>query len=99
MSRKKHNAYMEEQIVRLNSVGLSLSTISNILNCHPSTITNRMKAMGVAPMDSRRAFMEDILMSLPEEEQAWLVQLMADNNTNVKDYITLLLRNQYATSK
>lgn len=90
---------MEEQIVRLNSVGLSLSTISNILNCHPSTITNRMKAMGVAPMDSRRAFMEDILMSLPEEEQAWLVQLMADNNTNVKDYITLLLRNQYATSK
>lgn len=99
MSRKKHNAYMEEQIVRLNSVGLSLSTISNILNCHPSTITNRMKAMGVAPMDSRRAFMEDILMTLPEEEQAWLVQLMADNNTNVKDYITLLLRNQYATSK
>ena len=99
MSRKKHNAYMEEQIVRLNSVGLSLSTISNILNCHPSTITNRMKAMGVAPMDSRRAFMEDILLSLPEEEQAWLVQLMADNNTNVKDYITLLLRNQYATSK
>lgn len=98
MSRKKHNAYMEEQIVRLNSVGLSLSTISNILNCHPSTITNRMKAMGVAPMDSRRAFMEDILMTLPEEEQAWLVQLMADNNTNVKDYITLLLRNQYATS-
>lgn len=90
---------MEEQIVRLNSVGLSLSTISNILNCHPSTITNRMKAMGVAPMDSRRAFMEDILMTLPEEEQAWLVQLMADNNTNVKDYITLLLRNQYATSK
>ena len=98
MSRSKHNTYMDEQIVRLNAVGLSLSTISNILNCHPSTVTNRLKAMEIPALDSRRSFMEDILLAMDEDEQAWIVQLMEDNQTNIKEYITQLLRNKYVAA-
>lgn len=66
----------DAQIIKLNSLGLSLATIGKMLNCHPTTITARLEQLGVEPADTRRAFMERIVLSLPQNQQDWLaVQL------------------------
>ena len=53
----------DADIIRLNSVGLSLSTIAGLFGCHPATISLRLKALNVAPADTRRSFMEDVFIS------------------------------------
>jgi hypothetical protein len=56
----------DEDIIRLNSVGLSLATIANELNCHPTTITLRLKALGIEPADTRRSIRDYIKNLLVE---------------------------------
>lgn len=63
----------DEDIIKLNSIGLSLGTIAKMLNVHPTTITLRLKSLGVEPADTRRAFMEDIAMDMTEDQLEWLV--------------------------
>jgi hypothetical protein len=63
----------DEDIIKLNSIGLSLGTIANMLNVHPTTITLRLKSLGIEPADTRRAFMEDIAMEMTEDQLEWLV--------------------------
>lgn len=80
----------DPDLVRLNSVGLSLSTIANALGCHPTTVTLRLRALGVEPADTRRTFMEDIFMSLETDQQEWLAdQLSAD--LSVKEFVKGLI--------
>ena len=50
----------DAEIIGLNSAGLSLATIASKLDCHPTTITLRLKSLKIDPADTRRAFMEDI---------------------------------------
>ena len=81
----------DADIIRLNSVGLSLATIAKVLGCHPSTITIRLTSLKVPPADTRRAFMEDVFTSLTPEEQEWLAdQLSAD--VSIKDFIKKLIK-------
>lgn len=82
-------------IIRLNNVGLGLSTISQLLGCHPSTITHRLKKLGVVPMDTRRAFMEDIIAELSEEEQQWLIDTLEENEINIKEFVTKLIKYKF----
>lgn len=84
----------DEDIIRLNSVGLSLATIAEELNCHPTTITLRLKSLGIQPADTRRAFMEDVLKMLTTDQQQWLVEEMSTGN-NIKDYVKELLVTEY----
>ena len=83
-----------EDIIRLNSVGLSLSTIAEQLDCHPSTITIRLATLGIAPADTRRTFMEDIYLALPEIQQAWLAEQLGPN-ISVKDFVKNLITEKY----
>jgi len=86
----------DADIIRLNSVGLSLATIAERLNCHPSTITQRLRALNIAPADTRRTFMEDIYLALPKDQQTWLEgQLGA--HISIKDYVRNLLVKDYVT--
>ena len=62
----------DADIIRLNSVGLSLATIARALDCHPTTITIRLRALKIPPADTRRSFMEDIFLTFPEDQQEWL---------------------------
>lgn len=81
----------DADIIRLNSVGLSLATIAKVLGCHPSTITIRLTSLKVPPADTRRAFMEDVFTSLTPEEQEWLAdQLSAE--VSIKDFIKKLIK-------
>lgn len=80
----------DSDIVRLNSVGLSLGTIAELLRCHPTTITLRLKQLKIEPADTRRTFMEDIYNSLSTDQQEWLADQLGPH-LSVKDYIKNLL--------
>lgn len=85
----------DEDVLRLNSVGLSLSTVANTLGCHPTTVTLRLKSLGVEPADTRRTFMEDVFLRLAPAEQEWLADYLRDQNMCVKTFVFLLLQQAY----
>lgn len=78
-------------IIRLNSVGLSLATIARLLGCHPTTVTLRLKSLGVEPSDTRRTFMEDVFVQLETDQQEWLADLLETKNISIKAYVRRLL--------
>ena len=82
-------------IIRLNSVGLSLATIAGALQIHPTTVTLRLKSLGVPPADTRRAFMEDIFLQLDTDQREWLADKLSPT-VSVKDYIKQLIELKYA---
>lgn len=79
----------DADIIRMNSVGLSLTTIAAALDCHPTTITLRLKSLKIKPADTRRSFMEDIFLKLTPDQQEWLADQVT--NTSVKDYVHQLI--------
>lgn len=87
---RKNRKASDEDIIRLNSVGLSLATIAKVLGCHPTTITLRLKSLGVAPADTRRTFMEDVFVTLEPQQQEWLADQMADGSS-IKVFVRDLL--------
>lgn len=85
----------DADIVRLNSVGLSLATIAQVLGCHPTTITLRLKSLNVPPADTRRAFMEDVFKTLNPDEQEWLADQLS-GTVAVKDFVQRLIKQEHA---
>lgn len=84
----------DQDIIDLNSVGLSLSSIAKLLDCHPTTVTLRLKALGISPSDTRRTFMEDIFVSLPPKQQKWLTKQLGPH-VSIKDYVRNLLVKEF----
>lgn len=87
----------DADIIRLNSVGLSLATIAQALDCHPTTITLRLKSLKIKPADTRRSFMEDIFLKLTNEEQEWLADQVI--STSIKEYVKQLIIEKHAQAK
>ncbi len=81
-------------IIRMNSVGLSQSTIATALGCHPTTVTQRLKLNNVTPADTRRGFMEDIIMGLGADCSEWLADQVSLNLT-IKDFMVSLIKEKY----
>ena len=88
---------IDADIIRLNSVGLSLGTIARALDCHPTTITLRLRSLKIPPADTRRTFMEDIFLLLTLDEQEWLADQVV--NTTIKDYVKQLIVEKHAEAK
>lgn len=84
----------DADIIRMNSVGLSQSTIATALGCHPTTVTQRLKLNNVTPADTRRGFMEDIIMNLGADCSEWLAD-QVNQNLTIKDYIVSLIKEKY----
>lgn len=84
----------DEEIIRLNSVGLSLSTIARILDCHPTTVTLRLRSLNIKPADTRRTFMEDVFITLSNDQQEWLADQLGPH-TSIKDFVKNLLVKEY----
>lgn len=62
-----------------NAMGMSLTTIAYKYDVAPSSIAQRLRQLEVAPADTRRAFMDFVLSSLPPEIFAWVrTQVSAD---------------------
>ena len=88
----------DQDIIRLNSVGLSLRTIGKILGCHPTTITLRLNDLGVPPANTRRAFMEEIYNQLSNDQKLWLESQLGPK-LPIKDFILNLLVQRYIESQ
>jgi hypothetical protein len=84
----------DTDIVRMNSVGLSLATIAEVLDCHPSTIAIRLNSLGIAQTDTRRSFMEDVLKGMAPEQLEWLADEM-EKGVPIKDYVRNLIVGAY----
>ena len=80
----------DKDIVRLNSVGMSLSEIAEELDVHPTTVTLRLQHLNIPPADTRRAFMGDIYRSLSTEQKDWLASQLGPH-LPVKDFIRNML--------
>ena len=89
----------DADILKLNSVGISLGTIARILGVHPTTVTLRLKSLNVAPSDTRRTFCEDVFTQLNTDEQEWLVDLFQDGNISIKTFVHQLIVQEHARSK
>lgn len=87
----------DADIIRLNSVGLSLATIARALDCHPTTITLRLRSLKIPPADTRRSFMEDIFLSLSLPQQEWLADQLS-KGVSIKDYVKQLLIEKHAST-
>ena len=84
----------DTDIIRLNSVGLSLATIARALEVHPTTITLRLRSLGIPPADTRRSFMEDVFLSLHPEEQEWLADQLT-STLSIKDFVRTLIKTKF----
>lgn len=84
----------DQDIIRLNSVGLSLGTIARKLGVHPTTITLRLTSLGIFPADTRRTFMEDIYNGLSPAQQDWLAEQLGPH-VSIKDYMKSLLVKEF----
>lgn len=80
----------DTRLIQLNSIGLSLSTIAETFNCHPTSVSNRLADLGIEPADTRRAFMEDVYAKLTPTQQQWLVGQLGPH-ISIKDFILNLL--------
>lgn len=93
-ANRPHRKASDEDLIRLNTVGLPLRAIGSRLNCHHSTVSGRLEGLGIKPADTRRSFMEDIFNSLPSDVQDWLPDQIKDSQT-VRDYVQGLILEQY----
>ena len=90
-----HELHLRDlDIIRMNSVGLSQSTIASALGCHPTTVTQRLKFNNVEPADTRRGFMEAIIIDLGCDCSEWLADQVSLNLT-IKDFIVSLIKEKY----
>lgn len=96
--RRTKKTIPDSDLIRLNSLGFSLATIGSSLGCHPTTVTLRLKDIGVTPADTRRTFMEDVLMKMPLAQLEW-VETQLGPHYSIKDYVRSLITNAYLKQK
>jgi hypothetical protein len=84
----------DNRIVELNSIGLSLTGIGEMLGVHHTTVTYRLKTLGIPPADTRRAFMEDIYERLSPVQQEWLISQLSGGHS-IKDFVRSLLIKEF----
>jgi hypothetical protein len=88
----------DEDLIRLNSIGLSLASVGKILGCHATTVKLRLDELGVEPTDTRRSFMEGVYNSLSFKQQEWLADQLGPK-LHIQDFIKNLLVERYVASK
>ena len=88
----------DNEIIELNSLGISLNGIAERVNVHPTTVAQRLKVLGIEPADTRRAFMEDIYERLTLQQQVWLANRMSAGHS-IKDFIKALIVKEFANQK
>ena len=96
--RRTKKTIPDSDLIRLNSLGFSLATIGSSLGCHPTTVTLRLKDMGVSPADTRRTFMEDVLMKMPVAQLEWVEHQLGPHHS-IKDYVRTLITKAYLDYK
>lgn len=88
----------DTDIIRLNSIGLSLSTVAKQLGVHPTTVTLRLKQLNIEPADTRRAFMEDIVTTMTVSQLEWLADQLGPH-LSIKDFVRNALVEKFVASR
>lgn len=82
----------DEDIIRLNSIGISLATIARMMDMHPASVTLRLKSLKITPTDTRRSFMEDVFNNLPTNSQDLVAAHLAMNpGMSIRTYVSQLI--------
>lgn len=84
----------DEDIIRMNAVGLSLATIAKTLGVHPTTVTLRLRSLNIEPADTRRTFMENALRPLPTHVADWLSEQVGPAY-EIRSYVRDLILEAY----
>ncbi|QDH83944.1 hypothetical protein Axy10_043 [Achromobacter phage vB_AxyP_19-32_Axy10] len=84
----------DEDILRMNYVGMSLGTIARTLGVHPTTVTLRLQNLNVEPADTRRTFMEHVLKPLPVHIADWLADQLGPTY-QIRQYVRDLIQEAY----
>jgi len=92
-NRKAH----DDDIIKMNAVGLSLATIARTLNVHPTTVTLRLRSLCIEPTDTRRTFMENVLASMPPHITEWLADQLTPGN-EIREYVRNLIIKEYKSN-
>lgn len=87
----------DTDLIRLNSMGLSLRNIAGVLNCHHTTVTQRLQALGVTPYDTRRSFMDQVIKRISANQADWIADQLGPH-FNITDFVTNLLVQEYIRS-
>jgi len=61
-----------KEVLLDNAMGMSLGAIAYKHDVAPSSIAQRLRQLGVAPADTRRAFMDFVLSKLSPEIFTWI---------------------------
>jgi len=93
-NRKVHDA----DLIRLNTVGISLGAMGRLLGCEAATVALRLRQLGLNPTDTRRAFMEDIYDSMTPDQRDWLIDQLGPHSP-IKSFIKDLLINAYVAAQ
>lgn len=84
----------DDDIIKMNAVGLSLATIAKTLGIHPTTVTLRLRSLNIEPADTRRTFMENVLRPLPTNVADWLAEQVGPQY-EIRSYVRDLLMEAY----
>ena len=90
VNRKAH----DEDIIAMNSIGLSLATIAKTLGVHPTTVTLRLRSLNIEPADTRRTFMENVLAPMPTPVADWLAGQLGPQY-EIRSFVRDLLMEAY----
>lgn len=85
-------------LVQMVKLGFSTKSIANLHDCHISTVTTRLKRIGIEPLDGRKNFIEEVFDNLSTEEKQWLINEL-EYFENIKDLITKMFKDGYERSK
>ena len=80
----------DQETVKLNSLGLSLSGIAKRYDCHPTAISTRLKTLNIAPADTRRSFMDKIVNNLTPAQEDLLASKLGPGHS-IQDYVNNLI--------
>src|SRR5690242_6693398 len=95
-AKRTNRKISDAEIIRYNSVGLSMASIAKRYGCHQTVIALRLKALNIPPADTRRSFMEDIFTALSPDQQEWLMNQLGPH-TPVKDFMKNLLVKEFVS--
>lgn len=98
---RRNRKATDADIIRLNSLGFSMTTIARMLDCHPSSISLRLTSLKIAPFDSRRAFMEELLRSFPEDMLEDIADhlVAGEQPKSIKEYVRDLIAQDVAARR
>lgn len=94
MSQHSTRKATDEDIITLNSMGLSVTGIAKMFDMHPTSVSARLKRLGIPAANPRKAFMDSILKSLTEAELIWLSKQVGQTNS-IHGFIRDLIIAQY----